>query len=62
MAEDNVKTKAVLPMADGTKAIVRYTKVTLPGGKVQYQPSLPQTAADLTALITELQADLASLA
>lgn len=51
----------VITGSDGTKAVVKVRTITLPNGDKQVQTSQPQTAAQINAKITSLQADLALL-
>jgi hypothetical protein len=55
-----VETK-VITLADDTKVIQKFRTMTGPNGQTQVQASQPVTAAQLTAQITALQADLALL-
>jgi len=59
---DTILTTKAITLNDGTKVVQKFRTITGPGGDVQVQASQPQTAAQLGAQISALQADLALLA
>ncbi len=59
---DNTLISEVITASDGTKAVIKVHTMTTPQGVKQVQSSQPQTADQINAQITALQADLALLA